>query len=151
MLPRAIRDGALGFPRHVVLAGKVIQVKFALGIFGADIFNGRVFGLFRCLAIFGRTEAELIDLRIKIVDGRAEMQGVTQTHGNEQDVGKDQRVRCLNRGVRSGENSLFLNPCPVGLNHQVELDLAREADSERVRSPWLPLASGCGSGDSKYE
>src|SRR2546428_11961879 len=125
MLPRAIRDGALGLPRHVVLTGKVIQVKFALGIFGADTFNGRVSGLFRYLAIFGWTEAELIDLRVKIVDGRAEMQGVTQTHGNEQDVGENQRMRCLRRNVITGENSLFLNPCPVGLNHQVELDLAQ--------------------------
>ena len=117
--------GPLGFPRHVVLAGKVIQVKFAVGVLGADIFNRRIFGLFRYAAVLGRAEAKLIDLGIKIIDRRAEMQGVTQTHGNKQDVGKNQRVRSLRRNVITGENSLFLNACPVGLNHQVKLDLAQ--------------------------
>src|SRR6516165_3654081 len=100
-------------------------MKFAIRVFSADIFTGRIFGLFRYLTIFGRTKPELVNLRIKIVDGRAEMQRVSQTYGNEQDVGENQRVRRLRRNVITSEDSLFLNPCPVGLNHQVELDLAQ--------------------------
>src|SRR5262245_38671534 len=99
-------------------------MEFTVGILGADVFNGRVFGLFRGLAVLGRVEAKLIDLCVKIVEGGPEVQGVTRTHGNEQDAGKDQRVGRLCRNVIAGENSLFLNPYPVWMNNQIELNLA---------------------------
>src|SRR2546422_6394038 len=120
----AVGDGTLGFPSHVILAGKIIQVKFTVGVFGADVFDGRIFRLFRNTAVFGRTEAELIDLGIKIVDRRPEVQGIAATDGDKKDVGKNQRVGRFHGNLVAGEDALFLDAGPVRLNYQLKIDFA---------------------------
>ena len=89
MFLAAIGYGALGFPRHMILAGEIIHVKFAVPVLGADVFYGGVFGLFRYAAVSGRIEPELKDLRVEIVNGRSEVHGVPHAHGNEQNIGKN--------------------------------------------------------------
>src|ERR1044072_8257857 len=123
MLVSTISNRALGFPRHVILASKVIQMKLTIIVLCGNEFHRRIFRLFRIRATFGRSEAKLKNLRVGIIDGRAEMHRVAGAHRNEENVREDQRVWRLERHVIASENSLFLNSCPIGFNHQLKLTL----------------------------
>src|SRR5580765_6395603 len=108
MLAAAVGDRALSFPGHVVLAGEMIQMKLAVFIFGRDKFDWRIVGLFGDATVLTRTETELKNLRARVVDRRANMQGVAGAHRNEKNVRKNQRVRRFRGNAVAGENPLFL-------------------------------------------
>src|SRR5436309_14351620 len=100
-------------------------MKLAGLVFSADELNRHVFGLRRYAAIFGWSESELENLRIKIVDGRAKMHGIPHSHRDEKNIGENERVGRLDRDVIAGKDTLLLDSCSGGLNHQLECDLAQ--------------------------
>src|ERR1044071_7059514 len=104
-----IREPTLRLPGHVILAGKMTQMKFARAVLRGNEFHRRIFRLFCSAAVFGRTEAKLKNLRVGVIDGCTKMHRVPGAHRNEENVREDQRVRRLEGYVIAGKDSLFLN------------------------------------------
>src|SRR5512146_360377 len=125
MFVSAISNRALSLPSHVILAGKMTQMKFAGVVFGGNEFHRRIFRLFRNAAVVGWTETKLKNLRVGVIDGSAKMHGVSGAHRNEENVREDERMRCLERYVIAGKNSLFLDSRPIGLHNQLKFDFVQ--------------------------
>src|SRR6185437_4931352 len=125
MFVGTISNRALGLPSHVILAGKMTQMKFAGVVFGGNEFHRRIVRLFRNAAVVGWTETKLKNLRVGVIDGSAKMHGVSGADRNEENVRKDERVRRLEGYIITGKNSLFLDSCPIGLDDELKFDFVQ--------------------------
>ena len=117
--------GPAGFPGDMILAGKMVEVKLTDAVGRADVLDRRLADLISGAAVFRRAEAELIDLCVRVVYRRANMQRVTDAYRNEENIRKNQRVRRFDGRVCTGEDALLLDPSPVWTDYQLEVDFAQ--------------------------